>query len=87
MTTKLISRPAVVSRLLCGARSPLRIERTLAAHKQDPNMAENKAVTMENINPNILRLEYAVRGPLVIRAAEIEKELEKVRPAPPSPSP
>ncbi|KAG7295729.1 hypothetical protein JYU34_020771 [Plutella xylostella] len=77
MTTKLISRPAVVSRLLCGARSPLRIERTLAAHKQDPNMAENKAVTMENINPNILRLEYAVRGPLVIRAAEIEKELEK----------
>ncbi|CAG4946235.1 unnamed protein product [Parnassius apollo] len=32
---------------------------------------------MENINPNIVKLEYAVRGPLVIRAAEIEKELEK----------
>lgn len=39
----------------------------------------SKAVTIENINPNILKLEYAVRGPLVIRAAEIEKELEKVR--------
>lgn len=38
----------------------------------------SKAITMENINPNILKLEYAVRGPLVIRAAEIEKELEKV---------
>lgn len=38
----------------------------------------SKAVTIENINPNILKLEYAVRGPLVIRAAEIEKELEKV---------
>lgn len=37
-----------------------------------------KAITMENINPNIVKLEYAVRGPLVIRAAEIEKELEKV---------
>lgn len=38
----------------------------------------SKAVTLDNINPNILKLEYAVRGPLVIRAAEIEKELEKV---------
>ncbi|XP_046968756.1 alanine aminotransferase 1 isoform X1 [Vanessa cardui] len=37
----------------------------------------SKAITIENINPNILKLEYAVRGPLVIRAAEIEKELEK----------
>lgn len=33
---------------------------------------------MENLNPNIIKLEYAVRGPLVIRAAEIEKEIEKV---------
>lgn len=38
----------------------------------------SKALTIENINPNILKLEYAVRGPLVIRATEIEKELEKV---------
>lgn len=37
-----------------------------------------KVVTVENMNPNIIKLEYAVRGPLVIRAAEIEKELEKV---------
>ncbi|KAG6454716.1 hypothetical protein O3G_MSEX008826 [Manduca sexta] len=37
----------------------------------------SKAITIDNINPNILKLEYAVRGPLVIRAAEIEKELEK----------
>ncbi len=31
------------------------------------------------MNPSIKKLEYAVRGPLVIRATEIEKELEKVR--------
>ncbi|CAK1544807.1 unnamed protein product [Leptosia nina] len=37
----------------------------------------SKAVTMENINPNIVKLEYAVRGPLVTRAGEIEKELLK----------
>ncbi|CAH0546430.1 unnamed protein product [Brassicogethes aeneus] len=34
-------------------------------------------LTMENLNPNIKVMEYAVRGPLVIRAGEIEKELEK----------
>lgn len=33
---------------------------------------------MDNLNPNIKVMEYAVRGPLVIRAGEIEKELEKV---------
>ncbi|CAB3222029.1 unnamed protein product [Arctia plantaginis] len=36
-----------------------------------------KALTMDNINPNIVALQYAVRGPLVIRAAEIEQELLK----------
>ena len=35
-------------------------------------------VTMENLNPCIKTMEYAVRGPLVIRATEIEKELESV---------
>jgi alanine transaminase len=36
-------------------------------------------VTIENMNPCIKRMEYAVRGPLVIRASEIEKELQEVR--------
>lgn len=34
-------------------------------------------VTLDNINPAIKVMEYAVRGPLVIRAAAIEKELEQ----------
>lgn len=37
-----------------------------------------KALTIENVNPNIVALEYAVRGPLVVRALEIEKEIKKV---------
>lgn len=36
-------------------------------------------LTLENLNPNVRIMEYAVRGPLLIRAGEIEKELEKVK--------
>ncbi|EEB17528.1 Alanine aminotransferase, putative [Pediculus humanus corporis] len=39
--------------------------------------SNEKCVTIENMNENIIRLEYAVRGPIVIRAGEIEKELEQ----------
>lgn len=35
------------------------------------------SLSIDNINPNVKVMEYAVRGPLVIRAGEIEKELEK----------
>lgn len=38
----------------------------------------SKVLTLDNLNPNVIKLEYAVRGPLVIRAAEIDKELQKV---------
>jgi len=37
----------------------------------------SKTITLDNMNPNIKVMEYAVRGPLVIRAVELEKELEK----------
>uniref|UniRef100_U5ER68 alanine transaminase n=1 Tax=Corethrella appendiculata TaxID=1370023 RepID=U5ER68_9DIPT len=36
-----------------------------------------RCVTLDNINPAIKVMEYAVRGPLVIRATAIEKELEQ----------
>lgn len=36
-----------------------------------------RTITTESMNPNIIRMQYAVRGPLVIRAAEIEKDLQK----------
>lgn len=32
------------------------------------------------MNPNVIKMEYAVRGPLVIRAGEIEKEIKQVKP-------
>ncbi|CAH0761449.1 unnamed protein product [Diatraea saccharalis] len=37
----------------------------------------SKVLNLDNLNPNVIKLQYAVRGPLVIRAAEIEKELQK----------
>lgn len=37
-----------------------------------------KSLNINDMNPNIIKLEYAVRGPLVIRAGEIEKELQSV---------
>lgn len=33
------------------------------------------AVTLDNMNPHVIALQYAVRGPIVARALEIEKEL------------
>lgn len=47
------------------------LSRTMASQAQP-------TLTLDNLNPNVKVMEYAVRGPLVIRAGEIEKELEKV---------
>lgn len=35
-----------------------------------------KALVMENVNEKLVKMEYAVRGPLVVRAVELEKELK-----------
>ncbi|KAK6107059.1 Alanine aminotransferase 2 [Brugia pahangi] len=39
--------------------------------------SSNHILTLQNLNPNVIAMEYAVRGPLVIRALAIEKELNK----------
>jgi alanine transaminase len=36
-----------------------------------------KVLSMETLNPNVKKMEYAVRGPIVARAGEIEKELKE----------
>jgi len=42
----------------------------------------SRVLTMDTLNPHVRAMEYAVRGPIVVRAAEIEKELQKVRHTP-----
>lgn len=54
--------------------APVNFQRRLSTE-----MHCKKCLTMDNMNPNIKVMEYAVRGPLVIRAAEIERELKEVQ--------
>lgn len=46
--------------------------------KMPSSGSASKCLQLDNINPNFITMEYAVRGPLVIRAGEIEKELKQV---------
>lgn len=40
------------------------------------NMSDKKVLHLANLNKNIVRMEYAVRGPIPIRAVELIKELK-----------
>lgn len=40
-----------------------------------------KLLNVDNMNPNVKRVEYAVRGAIVQRAVQIEKELKEVKPS------
>ncbi|KRZ69432.1 Alanine aminotransferase 2, partial [Trichinella papuae] len=44
---------------------------------QPQHNQHGQCLDMTNVNPHILEMEYAVRGPLVTRATEIEKELSQ----------
>lgn len=41
-------------------------------------MSRGKVLTIDNMNPTVKKVEYAVRGPIVQRAVELEKELSEV---------
>jgi len=38
----------------------------------------DRVLTMDTLNPHVRAMEYAVRGPIVIRAAQIDRELQQV---------
>ena len=40
--------------------------------------SQERVLTMSNLNPHVKNIEYAVRGPIVIRAGQIEQELKQV---------
>lgn len=42
------------------------------------NGPSNEILTLSLVNPAMLEIQYAVRGPLTARAAELEEELKKV---------
>ncbi|KAM6458497.1 alanine aminotransferase 1 isoform 3-T3 [Liasis olivaceus] len=50
---------------------------------RQPGMAENgaapqdKVLTLDSMNPHVRKVEYAVRGPIVARATQLQKELKQ----------
>lgn len=63
-----------ISTLLPVRRTPA--EERMAAHTVVPGA---KVLTLDTMNPSVKKVEYAVRGPIVQRAAQIEVELQQVR--------
>ncbi|XP_077127626.1 alanine aminotransferase 2 isoform X5 [Ranitomeya variabilis] len=49
------------------------------ALRMSENGAAGRVLCLETMNPAIRKVEYAVRGPIVSRAVELEKELQQVR--------
>ncbi|CAF4592854.1 unnamed protein product [Rotaria sp. Silwood2] len=39
--------------------------------------SQSKILTVENLNPRVIAVKYAIRGPIAIRAAEIDQQLKK----------
>jgi len=66
-------RPSSVS--LARSLSTSTSTSTLARSLSTSTMAPTATLQLDNMNPCIKKMQYAVRGPLVIRATEIEKEL------------
>lgn len=44
----------------------------------DPARMREKTLTMATLNPQVKAVEYAVRGPIVIKAGDIERRLQQV---------
>ena len=42
------------------------------------NQFNQKVLTIDNVYSSVLKVEYAVRGPIVVRAGQLENELKAV---------
>ncbi|XP_041424171.1 alanine aminotransferase 2-like isoform X3 [Xenopus laevis] len=63
------------SRSLSG--TPLAERDRKVTEKMSENGTCSRILTLDSMNPCIQKVEYAVRGPIVIRAVELEKELQQ----------
>ena len=83
----LASKSAVRIQTICSHVAPASWTRVLGVAASGSGHARGihtsaaraqKVLTVENMNPHVKNMEYAVRGPIVIRAGEIEQELQSV---------
>ncbi|KAM6458499.1 alanine aminotransferase 1 isoform 5-T5 [Liasis olivaceus] len=75
------------TRYSCGSRSGTAEQGgqrgALRWQARQPGMAENgaapqdKVLTLDSMNPHVRKVEYAVRGPIVARATQLQKELKQ----------
>lgn len=54
-------------------------EATAASTALRKTKPREKTLSIENLNPQVKAVEYAVRGPIVIKAAQIERVIQQVR--------
>lgn len=82
-----MQRALALARRGCGARAPgpwSRGQSSAAAEasavlKMRPERSRRERIlTPESMNPQVKAVEYAVRGPIVLKAGEIEMELRRV---------
>ncbi|XP_076041591.1 alanine aminotransferase 1 isoform X2 [Oratosquilla oratoria] len=74
---------AALSHRILGTRRQLvqlsaglsRADTCIRAGRMSTAVAMDRVITLENMNPHVKKMEYAVRGPLVIHATKLEKEL------------
>ncbi|KAJ2716543.1 alanine transaminase [Coemansia sp. D1744] len=66
-TRPAIRNPAVLHRLLS----------TSVETMQESSIQSSKVLTLETMNPNVRKMEYAVRGAIPIRAEELRDQLKK----------
>ena len=62
-----------------GSKAVNTVLSAVTGGQQKQQSACSHVLTMENLNPNIEKMEYAVRGPIVARASQIEEELKQVQ--------
>ena len=79
LLSTLMSRVMAVNGDVAGAGGTHTMTSTVNGRRSlTSSSSGGRVLTMDTLNPNVRAMEYAVRGPIVVRAAEIEKELEKV---------
>lgn len=63
--------------LLSGLKRFSTVEAT--AEPAEPSRQRERNLNMATLNPQVKAVEYAVRGPIVTKAADIERRLQQVR--------
>lgn len=61
----------------CGVKLFSTVEAAVEQTAHTARLRE-KTLTMATLNPQVKAVEYAVRGPIVMKAGDIERELQQV---------